>query len=450
MLTTGTLVVTTPFGVSSWEDHLSDRGLNPLAYRQLTNFTGSLKALLVMFKVFSNHSAHRPRRIVFLLSLTFLGSLTLRTGFAQEAGKAGREKPGEAQASEAKSAETKPGDATATATPLPPLPDLAFTDKSTDEELNKVIAAAKGIRPASAEQYRAMQTAIRDASQQLMTVLKDKELPRFKQAQLDSMSASLALATFFGDEARAKVVEQLKAMLKEREKLSMEDVQMATIAAANLELNPNKKDARDIYVLLDELLTEDRREEMQAMRINLQSSISRIDLLGSKFEIESKDIRDKIIKTDDYAGKFVIVDFFASWCQPCLSEVPRLKKHLTKYKSKGLEVLAISLDETREDLDKYLATAELPWPVIHDGAENPLERLQLKFGVASLPTVLLLNKEGTVVSLEARGAELDRLLEMIFEAPTPADPLPEAAKSDAAKPDAAKPANEKQPAGAKN
>ena len=183
-------------------------------------------------------------------------------------------------------------------------------------------------------------------------------------------------------------------MLKERKTLSIEDVQMATIAAANLELSPNKKDARDLYVLLDELLTDDKREEMQAMRINVQSSISRIDLLGSKFELVTKDIQDKVIKTEDYAGKFVIVDFFASWCEPCLSEIPRLKKHLAKYKSKGLEVIAISLDDTRESLDKYLSTAELPWPVVHDNAENPAERLQLKFGVASLPTVLLLNKEG--------------------------------------------------------
>ncbi len=331
---------------------------------------------------------------------------------------------------EKQKAEEKPAADGAKPTPeLPPLPDLSFGPNSNAEALEKVITTAKGIRPASAEQYSAMQTAIRDASKQLMAVLKDKNLPRYKQAQLDSMSSSLALATFFGEEARAKVVEQLKQMLKERETLSIEDVQMATIAAANLELNPNKKDARDIYALLDELLTNDKREEMQSMRVNLQSSLRRIDLLGSKFEIEYKDIRDKVVKTDDYAGKFVIVDFFASWCQPCLSEVPRLKKYAAKYKDKGLEVLAISLDETREALDKYLATAELPWPVIHDNSEDPFDRLQLKFGVAALPTVLLLNKEGTVVSLEARGAELDRLMEMIFEAPTPAEPPPAKDKS---------------------
>lgn len=367
--------------------------------------------------------------------------------YAQDAAKPASDKPAAEKPDAGKPASDKPAsdkptaEAAKPAPELPPLPDLTFGPTSTAEALEKVISTAKAIRPASAEQYSAMQTAIRDASKQLMAVLKDKNLPRYKQAQLDSMSASLLLATFFGEEARAKVVEQLKQMLKDRETLSIEDVQMATFAAANLELNPNKKDARVIYALLDELLANDKREEMQSMRINLQSSIRRIDLLGNKFELEYKDIKDKVIKTEDFAGKFVIVDFFASWCQPCLSEVPRLKKHFAKYKEKGLEVLAISLDETREGLDKYLASAELPWQVIHDNANDPLERLQLKFGVAALPTVLLLNKEGTVVSLEARGAELDRLMEMIFEAPTPAEPAPGSDKSaSAATPKDSKPA----------
>jgi len=382
---------------------------NSIAFQLKISFGCPIKVYAAM-----SFSSTSLRYLRLLLALVCGASIGLRI-YAQDSAKTAVEKPS--------------GEATKPVPELSPLPDLSFSANSSAESLEKVISSAKAIRPGSAEQYRAMQTAIRDASKQLITVLKDKNLPRYKQAQLDSMSASLLLATFFGEEARAKVVEQMKQMLKDRETLSIEDVQMAIFAAANLELNPNKKDARDIYSLLDELLTEDKREEMQSMRINLQSSIRRIDLLGKKFEIEYKDVQDKVVKTEDFAGKFVIVDFFASWCQPCLSEVPRLKKYAAKYKEKGLEVLAISLDETRETLDKYLVGAELPWQVIHDNAADPLERLQLKFGVAALPTVLLLNKEGTVVSLEARGAELDRLMEMIFEAPTLADPPPGSDKS---------------------
>ena len=114
------------------------------------------------------------------------------------------------------------------------------------------------------------------------------------------------------------------------------------------------------------------------------------------------------IRVDDYAGKYLIVDFFATWCEPCLADIPRLQKFREKYHDKGLEVVGISLDGDAEALQAYLDRAQLPWPIVHDNADNPLDRIQMQFGVSSLPTVLLLNKEGTVVSLEARGAELDR------------------------------------------
>ncbi len=142
--------------------------------------------------------------------------------------------------------------------------------------------------------------------------------------------------------------------------------------------------------------------------------------------MEVKTIDNKTIKTDDFAGKFVLVDFFATWCKPCIDEVPRLRRHYDKYREKGLEVIGVSLDDDREALDKYLEEAKLPWPVIHDSAPDLADKLQMKYGIASLPTVLFLNKEGVVVSLEARGAELDRLMERLFEMPTPAEPEPAA------------------------
>ncbi len=205
---------------------------------------------------------------------------------------------------------------------VPPLPDLTIPANADAVVLEKVIAAARQIKPANADQYKAMQTALRDASKQLMNVLQDKELPRYQQAQLDSMSASIALLTFFGEEARNKTIEQLKDHIKQKQQLSIGDIQMAIFAATNLELQPNKEPAKEIYRLVDEKIADDAREEMKSMRVILQSSIHRLELLGSKFEIDTKTIDGQPITTEKYQGKFVIVDFFASWCKPCLSEVP--------------------------------------------------------------------------------------------------------------------------------
>lgn len=308
-------------------------------------------------------------------------------------------------------------------------PDLTIPDSADLEGLGKIIKRAKAAKPSSPQQYQAMQTAIRDASRKTLKLLKGKEdTNEYRQAELDTISSSVLLMTFFGEDAKKRTLEQVHDFLKKRETLSMQDVQTGMMAAAMLELQPNKRPAKETYELIDELLKEDEREDMQALRINLKANVRRLELLGNKFELVAETIQGKTIGIDDFEGKFVIVDFFATWCQPCLSEVPRLRKHYEKYQKKGLAVLGISLDQDEKQLNKYLADAKLPWPIIHDQNDDPMKTLQMQFGVSQLPTVLLLNKEGTVVSLEARGAELDRLMEMLFEAPTPA-PAPTAKES---------------------
>lgn len=304
-------------------------------------------------------------------------------------------------------------------------PDLSVPPDATVAQLEALIAQAKGLRPRNPNQYQAMQTAIRDASKALLKLL-DASQPtaRYQQAELDAIAASVAVMTFYGQDAQQKTLEQVHEFLKKRESLSMQDIQTGILAANMLELQPNKQPARDTYQLLDELLKDDEREEIQSLRLNLKASVRRLDLLGSKFELAAKTIDGKSLQIDDYAGKFVIVDFFATWCAPCLTETPHLQAQYEKYKDRGLEVIAISIDSDKAALQEYLEKTKLPWPVVHDEHDDPLQRLQMKFGISQLPTVLLLNKEGTVVSLEARGAELTRLTQMLFEAPTPADPPP--------------------------
>lgn len=315
-------------------------------------------------------------------------------------------------------------------------PDLTIPDDASLEQLETLVTQAKAVRPRNPQQYQAMQTAIREASKQLLKKLDadpqlkgNQESPRYQQAELDTITASVALMTYFGEDAKQKTLQQVHEFLKSRKELSLQDIQTGMLAAAMLELQPNKQPARDTYALLDKLLEQDEREEMQTLRLNLQASIRRLDLLGNKFEFTATTVDGQSLSTDDLTDKFVIVDFFATWCEPCLTEVPHLKKHFDKYHAKGLEVIGISLDEDAAGLEKYLQQAKLPWPIIHDNHPEPLQRLQMKFGIAHLPTVLLLNKEGTVVSLTARGAELDRLMQMLFDAPTPAEPAPDESKT---------------------
>ncbi|MBX3423057.1 MAG: TlpA family protein disulfide reductase [Pirellulaceae bacterium] len=305
-------------------------------------------------------------------------------------------------------------------------PDLTIPAGADVPTLQRVVAAAKSARPTSADEYKAQQTAVRQASSALLRKL-SKEDAAYAQAEMDTIISSVALLTFFNEDEQSDIVDQLTNFLKGRNPLSIQDIQTGMLAAGMLELQPDKQPAREVYELLDELLKEDQRDEMQSLRLNLQASVRRLNMLGEPFELNATTIQGEQITTQRFAGKFVIVDVFATWCEPCRVEAALIKKHYEKYRERGLEVVGISLDEDAEALRQYLKDNPLPWPVIHDAAEDPLERLSFKYGISALPTVLLLNKEGTVVSLEARQSELNRLMQMLFETPTPAVPPTDAA-----------------------
>jgi peroxiredoxin len=320
----------------------------------------------------------------------------------------------------------------------PPMPDLSIPENASVEQLQALVAKARAVQPRSPQQYRAMQTAIRDASRQILALLQEAPTSAaYRQAELDRISASVTLMSFFGKDAQKKTMDQLHQFLKSREKLELTDIQTGMLAAAMLELQPNKQPALQTYQLMDELLANDDRREMQALRINLQANVNRLGLLGNKMTLSATTIDGQEIAISSFVGKFLLINFFAvqltqdEKCTACFQEVARLKKHYEQYHSKGLEIIGISLDANLEVLESFRESEKLPWPIIHDRVDDPLKSLRLKFGISQLPTVFLLNKEGTVVSLEARGAELDRLMQMLFETPTPAPPPTEATTSDA-------------------
>lgn len=301
---------------------------------------------------------------------------------------------------------------------------------ATRDSLLKFLKSTKEHQPKSPDDYVAMQQAIRAAAKQLLPMLDAKKEPElFQRVEFDAIASTVALMATYTKEDQQQVLTRVVEFLKSRKKLSLPDVNTGMHAAMLLELQPDKDPAKKLYGLLAEMTKDDERPEILGLRVTIEGSLRRLELLGKKLPLAATSLAGEKITIDQFAGKYVIVMFFVTNSRSCEAAIPALARYDEKY-GDALEVVAIAVENDAEKLKKYIADRQIEWPVIHDNSVDYLKRLHYQYGVTAFPCCLLINKIGEVVSLEAHSAELDRLMQMLFEAPKPAPAPPSTSPPD--------------------
>lgn len=157
------------------------------------------------------------------------------------------------------------------------------------------------------------------------------------------------------------------------------------------------------------------------MAAKVTDMIAQIDMLeslkiGAEFPgFSFEDLEGKAIALADYRGKVVLVDFWATWCPPCIAELPHVLDVYREYHDKGFEIIGISLDKDKDKLETFIANEKMDWPQYFDGKgwDNELSN---KYAVSSIPATFLIGPEGTIIAKDLRGDDLEKAVKTAIEA----------------------------------
>ncbi len=243
-----------------------------------------------------------------------------------------------------------------------------------------------------------------------------KAVAQRARLHLLEQQVQLARAGRLTDAEIARLFEHLRKYCEETE-LTGRHLYLASEIVGLINSLGDRDAAERLYETFGQLFakSKDKKLARYAKRKILKKSDSPLaNLVGKPLELEGTTVDGQPLDWKQYRGKVVLVDFWATWCGPCVREMPNLLKAYEKYHERGFEVVGISLDQDREALEEFLEKHNIPWVTLFDEEAGGLHPMARKYGIRAIPAPILVDRQGKVIHTAARGEMLWKLLEKQF------------------------------------
>lgn len=142
--------------------------------------------------------------------------------------------------------------------------------------------------------------------------------------------------------------------------------------------------------------------------------IKKSEALGKPVAIQYTALDGRDVDVSKLKGKVVLVDFWATWCGPCVGEVPNVKAAYARLHDKGFEIIGISFDQKKDSLEHFVTENQMAWPQYFDG-EGWGNKFGKEFGINSIPTMWLVDKKGNLRDLNGREGLEEKVTKLLAE-----------------------------------
>jgi thiol-disulfide isomerase/thioredoxin len=231
----------------------------------------------------------------------------------------------------------------------------------------------------------------------------DKMDPAFKEKFLEAQTRIRAARKDGPPAVLAELEKSGRELSKEFPKQS-EPWEMLMMVAQNSE--GTKSIA--LYKELSENAPDARMKEHAA------TQLKSLDRINKPVTLVYKAVDDREVDISKLKGKVVLIDFWATWCGPCVAELPNVKKAYEELHDEGFEIVGVSFDEDCDALKKFVAKNKMAWPQFCDGGgwNNSINK---EFGIRAIPAMYLIDRKGVLRDMNARANLADKVRVLLKE-----------------------------------